>query len=602
MSTGGSGPIAEIGGISELEKTLKSGGKAKTKAPIKILGSTLKKEIALPDKVVAKIDSSKCINCGTCRENCPVDAIVENQRQICHVCPTCTEIPGISVRKMKSLPTETSCTTKCPLGISPQGYLALTKSGNYDAAYELVWSKNPLPAVCGRVCHHPCEEGCKRGILVDKPIKIREIKRYLSEKTDYKPPKYVRKYEEEIAVIGAGPAGLTAAHYLALAGYGVTVFEASDKPGGMLVRCIPEFRLPREVVLKDIAKLQGAGLDIRLNQKINKYSVEKLKSEYDAIIVATGRPKSKELFIEGWRLAGIMTAINFMEQVNSRQRLRRHLGQLFKFDGGEAVIIGGGSVAIDVARTALRVGASKVTVVCLECGNEIPAHPWELEEAREEGIEIIEGYSPTRFTSDLYPTLTGVEFNKVLSLKKDEQGQFIVETDLNDKIWIKADWVVVAIGQGYDTLWDDIAEDGVFYAGDIHSNKCSVIDAMASGRKTALEVDAKLRGRRLKDPVDDSASRLVCADVYEKLFPYNFRKIVRPTTPKLPLEERLNTFKEVEQTFNDQEAYTEADSCLGCGFEAVDPEKCIGCGICAKLCPKGDVITLVAKSEGVEKA
>lgn len=599
MSTG-AGIVVDATGASELENTLVSGGKADSKVSGKVLGTTLKKTIAKPDEVVAKIDPSKCINCGTCRENCPVDAIIENQRQICHVCPTCTEIPGISVGKMKSLPTDTSCTTKCPLGISPQGYLALSKAGNYDAAYELIWAKNPLPAICGRICHHPCEEGCKRGLLVDEPIKIREIKRYLSEKSEFRPAKYIRKYEENIAVIGAGPAGLTAGHYLAQSGYGVTIFEAYDEAGGMLMRGIPEFRLPRDIVRKDIEDLKAAGLDIRVNQKFNKFSAEALKSEYDAIIVATGAPNSKELFIDGWRLSGIMTALNFMERVNNKQKLRRHLGQLFKFEGGEAVIIGGGSVAIDAALTARRIGATKVTVVCLECGAGIPAHQWELDEAREEGIEIIEAYSPSRFTSDLYPTLTGVECCKVLDCGKDEQGRFIAKTDPDDKIWIKADWVVLAIGQGRDSMWDEVCEDGVFFAGDIHSSKCSVIDAMANGRKTALQVDALLQGREMRDPVDANAARLVTADVMEKLFPYNFRKMTRPSTPKLSLSERVSTFKEIEGTFTDEEAYVEADTCLGCGFEAVDTEKCIGCGICAKLCPQGDVIKMVAKAKGVQ--
>lgn len=599
MSTGGARVNVDSTGVSELESSLVSGGGAKVanKTQEKVLGKTIKKKIVSPENVVAKIDPSKCVNCGVCRENCPKQAIKENQRTICHVCPTCTELPGVSVGKMKSLPTDTACTVKCPLGISPQGFVGLSKNGKYEEAYKLIWEKGPLVSVCARVCHHPCEEGCKRGILVDEPIKIREIKRYISEKVEFVPEKYVCKFEEKVAIIGAGPAGLTAGHYLALAGYDVTIFEASDEAGGMLVRAIPDFRLNKDVVREEIQRLVDAGLNIKLNQKLNKFSADELKNEFDAIIVSTGAPNSRELFIEGWRCAGIMTAMNFMEHVNNKQQLRRHLGQLFKFDGGKAVIIGGGSVAMDCARTAVRSGASKVTVVCLEEGDAVPAHDWELEEAKEEGIEIIQGYSPVEFNSELFPTLTGVSFEKVTALGKDEDGKFKITTDKNDTITVECDWCVEAIGQSPDAFWNEVTEDGVYFAGDVRSNNCSVVEAMASGRRTALDVDAALRGRELRDPVAEKEGRLVAAPVEEKLFPYNFRKITRPATPMDSPENRVKNFEEVEWTFNDEEAYREADCCLGCGYEVVDNEDCIGCGICTKLCPKGNVITMVAKPD-----
>lgn len=598
MSTGGSAVVIEAGS-SELESTLVSGGGTKQlqKPTEKVLGKTIKKRIAPPDEIVASINPANCVNCGTCREICPAQAIKENQRTICRVCPTCTELPGISVGKMKALPTETSCTTQCPLGISPQGYLGLSKAGKYEEAYKLIWEKNPLLSVCAQVCHHPCEDGCKRGILVDEPIKIREIKRYLSEKVDYSPEKYIRMWEEKIAIIGAGPAGLTAGHYLSKAGYDVTIYEADDQAGGMLVRAIPEFRLNRDAVKSEIAKLVDAGLNIKLNQKLNQYSIEELKSEYDAIIIATGAPNSRELFIEGWRNAGIMTAMNFMEHVNNRQMLRRHLGQLFKFNGGKAVIVGGGSVAMDVARTAVRVGASKVTVVALESGDDFPAHPWEMQEALDEGVEIIEGYCPIAFQAELFPTLNSVKFAKVTNFVKDENGKISFATDESDTIVVEADWVVEAIGQSRDANWDSVKEDGVFFAGDASSNKCSVVDAMASGRQAAFEVDAALRGRALRDPVAEKTERLVAAPVEEKLFPYNFRKIMRPNTPMVSADERIKSFVEVEGVFTDEEAYLEADCCLGCGYETVDTEECLGCGLCAKLCPKGNVITMVAKAQ-----
>lgn len=598
MSTGGGGVVITSTSVSDLEQSLVSGGGARKRLREKetVLGTTIKSEIVPLDQVTAYIDPSKCINCGTCRENCPANAITEQQRQICRICPTCTGKPGMSVGRMKSLPKETSCTTKCPLGISPQGYLALTKLGKYEKAYELIWQKNPLPAVCARICHHPCEEGCKRGILVDEPIKIREIKRYLSEKVDYHPEPYHVIYEERIAVIGAGPAGLSAAHCLAQAGYDVTVYESSTEAGGMLMRGIPAFRLDRAVVKEQIQKLVDAGLKIELNSKINRYSIEDMKSEYDVIIVAAGTPISKELEIPGFRLSGIMTAMNFMEHVNNSQQLRRHLGQLFNFENGQAVIIGGGSVAMDCARTAVRLGASKVTCVCLEEGDAVPAHKWELEEALEEGITIIEGYSPVEFETDLYPHLTSVRFEKVRSMGKDASGRFTVETDPGESLSIPADWVVEAIGQSKEAVWNEVAGDGIFFTGDIAGGKCSVIDALASGRNTAIEVDEKLRGRQVKHYTALDPERLIVAPVEEKLFPYNFRKTLRPSTPMQNVQERIRNNYEVEGVFTDDEAFVEVDSCLGCGYEKVDPEKCMGCGMCQKLCPKGDVIQFKAKS------
>lgn len=597
MSTGGGAVVVNTTGFSELEVGLKSGGNnlSRKSGGEKVLGTTLKKSIST--EIVAKIDTQKCVNCGVCRETCPGNAIAEFQRQICRICPTCTAMPAMSVGRMKALPTETSCTSRCPLGISPQGYVGLTKAGKFEEAYELIWKKNPLLSVCARVCHHPCEQGCKRGILVDSPIQIRKIKHYLSEKVDYTPPKYIQVYEEKVAVIGAGPAGLTAGHYLASLGYDVTIYEEAMEAGGMLIRGIPEFRLDRAVVAKEIQKLVDAGLCIHLGAKLNRASMEELKTEFDAVIVATGAPKSKELFLPGWRNAGVMTAMDFMERTNNHLNMRRHLGQLFQFKGGRAVIIGGGAVAIDCARTAVRVGASKVTVVCLEEGNQVPAHPWELQEVRDEGIEIMEGYAPVEFQAELFPTLTGVKFEKVTSMSKDADGKFVVETDKSDVLEIPCEWVVQAIGQMRDLMWNEIAEDGVFFAGDYSSNKCSVVDAMASGKDTAYAVDAALRGRQMK-VAKQGTDRLQPAPVNEKLFPYNFRKTTRPETHMAAPETRKHNFQEVEGVFTDQEAFIETDACLGCGYSGVDPEKCLGCGLCQQLCPKGGVITMVAKEEG----
>lgn len=556
------------------------------------LVSTKGTEFVLEKKAAAFVNSRKCVNCGTCREACPVGAIKEYQRPVCHTCPLCGDTPTISPNEVDALATEKSCTTGCPLGIAPQGYVNLVKAGKSEEAFKIIWDKNPLPSVCGSICHHPCEDNCKRGILVDKPIDIRGIKKYLSNKVEYKQEKYPRIYDEKIAIIGAGPAGLTAGHYLSKEGYEVTIFESSTEAGGMLKRGIPEFRLDRAAIDRDIDRLVEAGLDIRLQQRVDKLTLAEIKEEYDAVIVAAGTPIGKELTIENWRYSGIFTALNFMEFVNHNQTVRRHIGQIFNFEGGEAVIIGGGSVAMDAARAALRVGASKVTAVCLESGENVPAHPWEIEEAKEEGIEVIEGYSPIKYEADCYPTITGVKCAKVKNFKKDEKGRITFDKDENDIITIKADWVVVAIGQAPESYWLEASDEKTFYAGDITRGKCSVVDGMASGRKTALEVDAVLRGRALKDPMADHD--LTLAPMMEKIYPYNRRKINRPQVETAAVEYRIKNFNEVEGIFTDKQVMEEVNSCLACGYEVVDQDKCIGCGICQKLCPKGDVITMVS--------
>lgn len=589
MSIGGVGLNVEY----EPDKSKNNGDASVINRKTTAKKSAIQEVIAPVEEVSAYINPGTCINCGTCRELCPVGAIAENQRIICHGCPICTDKPGISPQAMEELATACSCTTACPLGISPQGYIGLTRAGQYEEAFNIIWEKTPLPSVCGSVCHHPCEDACKRGILVDSPIKIRGLKKYLSETEVIDVKKYSVLYDEKIAIIGAGPAGLTAGHYLSAAGYEVTIFESAAEAGGMLKRGIPEFRLTRAAIDRDLERLQKAGLDIRLDSRIDRFQLNQIKEEYDVVIVATGAPKSKELKIPGFRLAGVMGAMNFMEHVNHGMEVRRHLGQIFKFKDGEAVIIGGGSVAIDAARAALRAGASKVTAVCLESGSAVPAHLWELAEAKDEGIEIIEGYSPIEYQSALFPELQGVKFAKVKNFVKDETGRISFDIDMEDTMALKADWVVEAIGQAPEDLWNNLSGSDIFFAGDVASNKCSVVDAMASGRKTAVKVDAALRGRNLKDPMD--AHSLALAPVMEKIFPYNRRKSVRPDAPLLDAAERVKSFAEVEGCLNEAQVHQEVLSCLSCGYEVVDQEKCVACGMCQKLCPKGDVITMVVK-------
>lgn len=557
------------------------------------------KEYSIPQRSIAHINSKKCVNCNECREACPVGAIEENQRIICHACPECTAKPGISPKKFVALATAKSCTTACPLGISPQGYVNLLKAGKEKEAYEIIWKKNPLAEVCGNICHHPCEQDCKRGILVDRPIEIRNIKRYLAETNDTSHPKYQRMYDETVAIIGAGPAGLTAGHYLAQSGYRVTIFESDKEAGGMLLHGIPKFRLDREIVRKEIKSLEKAGLDIRYGEQINKYSMKKLMDEYDAVIVAAGTPRSRELEIKGFRTEGIFPAMKYMEMVNADQKVRHHLGQMY-VENGETVVVGGGSIAIDAARVALRQGAAKVTVVSSEKGEKLPAHQWEIDEAKEEGILFEEGWTPQSYLYSAVTKLEGVRFEEVTDCGKNEEGKFYMDINHGVTKDIRADLVILAIGNLAEDYWKDFKEEAnVFWAGDIASGKCSVVDAMASGRTAALAVDAYIQKREVRDPM--SEHKLIQAEIQEKIYPYNLHKMNRPKVEKISMEERMTTFKPVEKTLTAQGAHLESMACIGCGFQKVDPEKCIGCGTCKNVCPKGDVITMVPVEGDVEE-
>lgn len=541
---------------------------------------------------VAHIDTSNCINCGTCRENCPVEAIQEEQRRICRVCPECTDRPVMRLDDIDAFCTKQSCTTACPLGISPQGYIGLARNGKTEKAFQLIWEKNPLPSVCSRICHHPCEQVCKRGVLVDEPMAIRAMKRYLDEKVEYHRPQYPRLHEERIAVIGAGPAGLSAGHFLGTLGYDVTIYEANNEPGGMLVRGIPEFRLDREAVRKDIAKLQEAGLKIQCGSIIGKKAIKEMQEEYDAIVVAAGTPHGKEItWVPKWNYDAVYTAIQFMDFANNDQNTYRMPHQNFEIVGKEGVVIGGGSVAMDTARTALRLGAKKVTCVCLEEGDYVPAHKWEKDEASEEGVAFMEGYSPKAYTGRVN-TLEGIDFVKVTNYRKDETGIHF-DTDDKEIVHLPVQFCIVAIGQYADKIYPAADGETVFYAGDIAGGSCSVIDALASGRKAAFAIDEAIENRKLRN--SEISHSLEMAPREEKIFPCNRRKTLPHQRPAREVNERLKDFDDVEKTYTDKQFKQEALRCLGCGYEYVDPEKCIGCGICQKLCPQGDVIRLVRR-------
>ncbi len=529
---------------------------------------------------VSSIDGNRCVNCGQCESYCPTGAIYECQKEVCHLCPDCTEKKPQTVSEVKALLSE-ACTLACPLGISPQGYINLLKAGKKKEAFDIIYEKTPLPSVCGYVCHHPCEDVCKRGTLVDEPMHIRALKRYLGEAfIDEKPEPYPVLHDKPIAVIGGGPAGLTAAHWLAKRGYPVTVFEQAGEAGGMLLKGIPDFRVNKEIVRKEIKKLEEAGIEFVFNTKLNyPEAIDQLRKDYDKIVVAVGTQISKGLPIEGWQNEKIYYAVNLMEKVNSGVEMKL---------SGNGVVIGGGSVAMDVARTALRLGADKVTCICLECGAEMPAHQWEIEEAKEEGVELISGVAPLKYLGWTHK-LEGVEYAEIENF---DPNTFKFDVVQGTNAVLPADFVIVATGQRTDK---PIEGEDIVYAGDIAGGPCSVIDAMASGRLAAIKIDNELSGREYKEY--DVERELSGGDRKYRVYPAVRVKAPFPEIEKLCPDERIASFELVEQGMNDEDAFLETYRCLSCGYRAVDEEKCIGCGVCQKVCPKGDVITMIAVAD-----
>ena len=547
---------------------------------------------------VAEVNVDLCVNCGICRRYCPMEAISEYQKDICRACPDCA--PGKPVfldDDSKAYAPKHACSLACPLGTIPEGYVNLIAEGKLDRAYDLVTELNPLPILCAMVCNHPCEDDCKRGLLRDEPIAIRALKRYVLENVAPKPLKYNRQHEKKIAIIGAGPAGLTAASDLAKKGYIVKIFESKAEAGGMARHAIPDFRIDKDKMDEEIQRIIDAGVEIEYNARIgNNFS--ELSDGYDAILIAAGAAKGAVLLIPGANCYNVYTAVDLMLHVNGKQHIEL---------GKKAVVIGGGSVAMDAARTLKRLGLD-VTCACLESGGEVPAPAWEIEEAREEGVELIEGVSPQSINADLF-NMMGVTFKKVTGIETAENGGLKPVFDDNSAFTIDCDTVIFAVGQkplintiisaakletlpnGRLKIDDDTlvtSVPNIFVAGDTIEARGSVISAMASGRKAALSIDNYLQERVLRDRAADEQEPKL-GDIRYKIYPATMLERLDPEpVPKL---RSRDTFEQVEGVFDDEAAAREARRCMKCGYSGVDPEQCIGCGVCVEMCPE-QAITL----------
>ena len=536
------------------------------------------------------------------------------------------------------LNTNFPCMMACPAHTNAGRYVALIAEGRFEEAYRFARDPNPLASICGRVCAHPCETACRRG-EIDKPIQIRALKRFLTERhgpesKNFKPSLVEKqpKLPYKVAVIGAGPVGLSAAHDLALMGYPVTIFEAAAVPGGMLYLGIPEYRLPRDVVEAQVREILETGdVTLKLNQRAGKdFSIEDLRAQgFDAVLIAVGAHRSRDLSIPGVDLDGVHKGIDFLLNVN--------LGYKFTI-GKKVVVIGGGNVAMDVARSAarevvrqhemqtedwaknltavashemvdislsaLRMGASEVHIVCIERRDEMPAALEEVEEAETEGVTIHAGFGPNKVLGreGRVTALETVRTSRVF----DENGRFNPQFATGSESLIECDTVILAIGQApnLDFLGATskielsprglIAVDrnnlmtsvpGIFAGGDCVFGPRLIIDSVADGKRAAVGIDEFLRGKKHADPILE----VEVFDMHQMIT--NYMEIARQSVPMLPLERRTG-MTEVEIGFDEQSAVQEAQRCLHCWINTVfegtevDGSECVLCGGCVDICPE----------------
>jgi len=485
-----------------------------------------------------------------------------------------------SARVCKEL-TGAPCQSACPVGTEAWRYIACIQHGEYEEAYKIIRKANPLPSVCARVCDHPCETKCRVGTSGGEPIAIRALKRFVTDRVDpsiFKPERRkIRKATPEVSVIGSGPAGLSAAHYLSLSGYKVTIFEAEDRPGGMLTSAIPSYRLPRETLKKEIDLLLDKNITLKCNTVLGSdITIDSLFEEgFEAVFIATGAHKSSSLYIENEDANGIYSGLEFLKAFNLRNEI------LAK---GRVGIIGGGNSAIDSARVALRCKDVKsVTVFYRRTRQEMPAYEEEIEAAIEEGVNIITLVTPTKiYTKDNH--ITGVEFIKNRLGDIDSSGRRkpipIPETEYTEDL----DTLLVAIGEqadvDIDIFGDKISDgkklninentlmterEGVFAGGDIVTGPNTVISAIAAGKKAAVMIDRYLSGEELEQPVS-----IILPDTYIEPIPSDEEDIFdakREQTPHTPVEKRIKSFEEVELSLSVQSAVRETHRCLRCDLE-----------------------------------
>ena len=569
---------------------------------------------------VAHVTAEDCVACGKCVENCPAGAVKLGQK-LCKADGSEVQYPKHVLPSEKKWTTDdwdddyrdnnrincydtgtAPCKTACPAHIAIQGYLRMAAQGRYKEALALIKQDNPLPAICGRVCNRRCEAACTRG-TVDEAIAIDEVKRFLAEmdlkaETRYIPKKIVPsqkgEFTEKVAIVGAGPAGLSCAYYLALKGYKPTIFEKSKYPGGMLRYGIPSFVLENDVIDAEIEIIKELGVEIKCGVEVGKdITLDELRSQgYKAFYVAIGCQGGGRPNVPGDDAIGTATAVDFLHECSENEA----------YDiKGDLVVIGGGNVAIDVARSARRVGNEKVSMFCLESRDIMPASPEEIEIVEAEGVELNCGWGPKEVLVDEAGAVKGIVLKKCTRVK-DETGRFSPLYDENDTITVECKHVIFSVGQRSvygdifkgskvviergpkaDPLTYQTDEPDIFVGGDMYTGPRFAIDAIAAGREGAISIHRFVQphssltiGRNRRDFIELDKENLMIGD-----YDHSPRQI--PGVSKTTVTGEL-TFRDKTVELTEEQIKIETARCLKCGASVVDENKCIGCGVCTTKC------------------
>ena len=575
----------------------------------------------------AHVEKEKCVACGKCVEVCPVGAAKLGQK-LCKSDGKEVEYP-LSVlpdahkwsakkwnpsyredAKINVYDTGTApCKTACPAHLAIQGYIKMALEGRYREALELIKQDNPLPAVCGAICNRRCEDACTRG-TVDSPLAIDEIKKFISYRELDENERFIPVCENDegkmwgedykMAVIGSGPAGISCAYYLRTRGYDVTVFEKEARRGGMLMNGIPNFRLEKSVLEAELAVLDAMGVEFRCGVEVGKdVTIAQLREQgYKAFYIAIGLQGGRSVGVPGEDAEGVISGVGFLRSVA--------LGDVKEMQG-DAVVVGGGNVAVDVARTALRTTKGKVTMLCLEGENEMPAADDEVAEAKEEGVIINNGWGPKEIISE-NGRVKSVVFKRCTRVY-DSEHRFAPVYDENDTITVECSDVLLAIGQS--AVWGDLlkdtkvelrrngtavadpvtfetAEKDIFVGGDIFHGASFAIDAIADGKKASESMHRSVHPGQSQFVARDKREfkELDKNDILLENFDTAKRQI--PGRKDIPAR---SSFADNRLPFTEEQVKTEAARCLGCGASIVDLNRCIGCGLCTTRC-KFDAIHL----------
>jgi heterodisulfide reductase subunit A-like polyferredoxin len=545
-----------------------------------------------------RIIKEKCTSCGLCAPYCPLEVPADYNEGLSRRSAAYINFPQ-AIPSTYSIDREIPpCVNRCPINLNARDYVGLVAQGRFLDALDVIREKLPFPGTIGRICNHPCEDACLRGEKVDQPLAICALKRFVADyetgRREMPVPEIGTDRGKKVAVIGGGPSGMACAIDLRKAGYGVTMFEAQDKLGGMLYWGIPAYRLPKDVLERETSIIERLGIEVRYNTRVGKdISLAEVRKDFDALYIGCGAQGGRKIGLANEDAAGVMTGVEFLRLSNKQHPLDVH---------GKVIVVGGGNVAVDVALTARRLGKAEVHMVCLEKWDEMPASAWEVEQSLEEGIKIHTSWGPRQIKLE-DGKVRGVEFKRCTAVF-DELGRFNPTYNDGVRKTYDADMVILAIGQSTETEFlKDLPEvellrggwikadplslqtglPGVFAGGDLVTGPKMAIDAVSQGQEAAESIKRYLEGKDLKEGRCAKETELVIE------VPEDVERRPRAVMPSIPVGDRKG-FEEVELVLDEVAARAEAERCLNC-------RRCLGCKLCEEACKPGAIDYLQGPEE-----